>query len=109
MPQTIAYHWKLVNLTQFLHQNILKWYFFGKTEKLKSLHGLQVDSLSLEKYKKCMILKDITPELLTAGATFNLNYHNTSYNQRHTCEHICGKFYKFSVVHWRLHFPEANS
>ena len=36
---------------------------------------------------------DITNKLLTAGATFNLNYHNTSYNHMHQWEHICGKFY----------------
>ena len=40
-----------------------------------------------------IFLKDITQKLLTAGATFNLNYHNTSYNHRHQCEPICGKFY----------------
>ena len=34
----------------------------------------------------------ITQKSLTAGAKFNLNYHNTSYNHRHQCEHICGKF-----------------
>ena len=40
-----------------------------------------------------MILKDTTSKLLTAGATLNLNYHNTSYNHMHQWEHICGKLY----------------
>ena len=40
-----------------------------------------------------MILKDTTNKLLTAGATLNLGYRNTSYNHMHQWEHICGKFY----------------